>query len=210
MSDFNDQEQVDMIKGWWKRYGNFLLTVVVIVALAIAGYHWWQRRQASEVSIASMAYMSLVQSVTQKDSTGIQAKSKALIKDTPKSVYAGLAALIWAADDVRQGKFESAQSHLQWIIKNQKDADLVAIAKVRLARLYLQFKLPKKAIALLTPTSAAFAASDQMILGDAYTMQKNYKKASQAYQAAIKAMPKGAPLTDYITMKLHNLPEGSA
>lgn len=216
MSDFNDQEQVDLIKSWWRKHGTFLVIVLVIMAIAIIGYNQWEKREQTNLTGTSLAYMSLLESASKHDSVAISAKASALIKDAPKSAYAGLGSLLWAADDVRQAKYDDAQTHLQWVIKNQKNSDLIDIAKVRSARLYLQDKKPQQAIALLTPVSAAFMASDQMVLADAYAMQKQYAKASNAYKAAIKAMPKGAPLVEYVTMKLHNLPnstdslEGSA
>ncbi len=47
--DLQEQEQLDELKAWWKKYGNLILTVVTIVLLAFAahnGWRWYQRSQA--------------------------------------------------------------------------------------------------------------------------------------------------------------------
>ena len=48
--DLQEQEQIDELKAFWNRYGNFILTVVTVVLLAIAGYRgwgWYEARQAT-------------------------------------------------------------------------------------------------------------------------------------------------------------------
>lgn len=207
---YNDQEQVDMIKNWWRRHGNTLLTVIVVVAIIVVGYQWWQRRENAQLSNASMAYQSLLSSVNANDVDSIQAKAQAIIKASPKSAYAGLSAMIWAASDVRQGHYTQAKSQLQWVIAHQKETSLVDLAKVRLARLELQDQQAAKAIKVLTPVSNIYTAASQLTLGDAYLQEKRYKSAKTAYQASLKALPKGDPLTAYVTLKLHNLPQNSS
>ena len=47
--DLQEQEQLDELKAWWKKYGNLILTVVTVVLLAFAAYNgwrWYQRSQA--------------------------------------------------------------------------------------------------------------------------------------------------------------------
>ena len=47
--DLEEQEQLDQLKAFWKRYGNLLTWLLVIVLGGIAawnGWNWWQRDQA--------------------------------------------------------------------------------------------------------------------------------------------------------------------
>ena len=68
MADFmNEQEQVELIKNFWKRYGNWVLGLFVIIAFGLSGYQYWQHRQEQSLNQASEMYLSLVNSANQKD-----------------------------------------------------------------------------------------------------------------------------------------------
>lgn len=209
MADFmNEQEQVDMIKGWWKKHGNRLLTIVLIVVVGVSGYRYWTSHQKTEVANNGNMYMSLVLSANKKDAINVDAKASALMKNSPKSVYAGLAALTLAGFDVNQGKLDSAKTNFNWILKHQSNSDIKAIAKMRLARIDLAQGKPAEALKLLTPVAPNFAASAQMIRGDAYAAQKNYRQAKASYKLAAKLSTK-LPIQSIVQLKLHNLPEVS-
>lgn len=207
MADYmNEQEQVDMIKNWWKRHGNRLLILVLIVVLGVAGYRYWQSYQKNEVAKNGDRYMSLVVSAQKKDAVNIQAKAQSLMKNAPKSVYSGLAALTLGGFNASQGKLDQAVSNFEWVLNNQKNADLTAMAQLRLARIYLAQNKPDNAIKALTPVSKGYIASFEMLMGDAYAVKKDTPKAASAYQAALKAANK-LPIKPIIELKLHNLPE---
>ena len=47
--DLEEQEQLDQVKHFWKRYGNLITWVLIVVMGSFAawnGWNWWQRDQA--------------------------------------------------------------------------------------------------------------------------------------------------------------------
>ena len=64
--DLEEQEQLDELKTWWTMYGNLVTGILVVVALAVAGWqgwNWWQRQQAVK---ASAVYSSLQTAAMQR------------------------------------------------------------------------------------------------------------------------------------------------
>jgi predicted negative regulator of RcsB-dependent stress response len=51
--DLEEQEKIASLKAWWDRYGNALTSVVLGVAVAVAGYNgyqWYQRDRAAKAA----------------------------------------------------------------------------------------------------------------------------------------------------------------
>jgi len=54
--DLEEQEQIAHLKALWEKYGGFVMTVITIVLLAIAGYRgwgWYQANQAAEAAAST-------------------------------------------------------------------------------------------------------------------------------------------------------------
>ena len=39
--DLEEQEQISELKAWWAQYGNFIVTLAVVAALASVGWQAW-------------------------------------------------------------------------------------------------------------------------------------------------------------------------
>ncbi len=186
MADFmNEQEQVELIKNLWNRYGNWVLGLFVIIAFSLSGYQYWEHRQAQNLNQASEMYLSLVNSANQKDWVNLSAQAQYLMANNAHSAYAGLGALVLASADVNQNKLPEASAALQWILNNQTNQDIKDVARVRLARINLSQGEPLDAIKILTPVSQTYFISSEMVLGDAYVLLGQNDQATQAYQAAL-------------------------
>ena len=49
--DLEEQEQISELKAWWAQYGNLVVTLAVVAALASVGWqawNWYQNRNAGE------------------------------------------------------------------------------------------------------------------------------------------------------------------
>ncbi len=211
MADFmNEQEQVELIKNFWKRYGNWVLGLFVIIAFGLSGYQYWQHRQEQSLNQASEMYLSLVNSANQKDMVNLTAKAKFLMQNNSSSSYAGLSALILASAEIAQDNLSNASADLEWILVHQKNQDLKDIARVRLARINLEQGEPQDAIKILSPVSQTYFIDFQMTLGDAYVLLGQNDQAALAYQAALdqgkKISDQDPSVLNLIQMKLANLP----
>lgn len=185
----SEQDQVDLIKKFWKNYGNWVFAIFIIIAFAWSGYRYWQHREEAEKYAASDLYMSLVDSASKGDQVNLSAKAHYLMENYSGSVYAGLGALILASSDVSQQNYLSAEKDLEWVLAHQKNnIDLQSMARVRLARIDLQLGEPQDAIARLTPVDPAYAISFEITLGDAYALLGETQQAKSAYQAALQAV----------------------
>ena len=207
-----EQDQVDFIKNFWKRYGNWVLTVFVLIAFAWSGYRYWEHRQDVIQDDNSTMYLSLIQSASEGSQANISAKAHYLMQNSPNSIYAGLGALILASSDVASGNIATAQQDLTWVLDHQKNPDLLSMARLRLARISLEQGEPADAIKLLSPVPAAYAMSFNMVLGDADVMLGQIDQAKAAYQLALDSASKdnkNSAMKNLIEIKLANLPEAS-
>ena len=44
--DLEEQEQISELKAWWTQYGNFVVTLAVVAALASVGWQAWNWYQS--------------------------------------------------------------------------------------------------------------------------------------------------------------------
>ena len=52
--DLEEQEQLDDLKAWWKRWGNLVSGIVIAVCVGIVGvqgWRWWKHNQAEQASV---------------------------------------------------------------------------------------------------------------------------------------------------------------
>jgi hypothetical protein len=52
--DLEEQEQLEDLKAWWRRWGNLISGVVIAVCVAIVGvqgWRWWQHNQAEQAAV---------------------------------------------------------------------------------------------------------------------------------------------------------------
>ena len=51
--NLEEQEQLENLKAFWNRYGGFIVTLVTVIALSIAGWRawgWYQERQSAQAA----------------------------------------------------------------------------------------------------------------------------------------------------------------
>jgi len=190
----SDQEQLQLIKDWWKENGRFLIICIGVAASAYFGWNWWTASQREHAEQASALYSELISSVETK---GIESLSddayttagflvKQLKDDYSNTVYAASATLISAKLAVDKGDLEAAVSELQFSLEKGKE-DLQAIAKHRLARVYLAQENFDKALAMASyDQDDAFLSKFADLRGDIYVSKGEYPAAISAYQEALE------------------------
>ncbi len=190
----SDQEQLQLIKDWWKENGRFLIICIGVAASAYFGWNWWTTSQRQHAEQASELYSELVSSI---ETTGIATLSddalttasflvEQLKNDYGDTVYAVNAALISAKLAVDKGDLDAAASELRFSIEKGKE-DLQTIAKHRLARVYLAQKNFDEALTLASYNADdAFASKFADLRGDIYVAKGEYSSAIAAYQEALE------------------------
>jgi len=203
----NDIEQIEALKAWWKNYGNYLLVLIAIIALAIIGTHFWRGHEQQVRNQASIAYTAMINSIEHKDSQNAQAQAKLLIQQYSDTGYDSFAHLYLAKIAAEQKHYTQAAQQLNQVIKSNTDHNLATFAKLMLARINIVNQQPNQAIRILNTLTEndGFVAVKQMLIGQAYQVKSDYLQAKTHYELSFKAS-KGTPLNDYIKTLISGLP----
>lgn len=183
--DLEEQEQLDQIKHFWKKYGN-LISWVLIVALggyaSWTGYQLWQRDQAGK---AAVLFDELERAVTAGDVARVE-RSLADMKDKfGDTHYAHQSAMLAAKTLQAQDKADAARAALKWVADSAPDAAYRDIARMRLSALLLDAGSHDEALAQLsapfTPAMSGLAAD---LRGDILQAKGQTAEALTAYSTA--------------------------
>lgn len=156
-----DEEQLTALKNWWDKYGTALLSAVLVVVLAWAGWNYYQKSQFAKASNASTTFEVLQSKVEQNAFGDVAREGLKLMEDQPKSPYATATALMEAQFELEKGHTDKAIENLQWVINQNIDASLVLVAKLRMTGIYIDQKQYDKATAVLKSVDAVKLAAGE-------------------------------------------------
>jgi predicted negative regulator of RcsB-dependent stress response len=183
--DLEEQEQLDQIKHFWKKYGNLISWVLIVVLGGYAawnGYQYWQRDQAAK---AAVLFDEVERAVTAGDVVRVE-RSFADMKDKFGGThYAHQAALLAAKALQAKDKAEAARAALKWVAEVAPDPAYRDIARLRLSALLLDAGSNDEALAQLTaPFTPAMAGLSADLRGDVLHAKGQKTEAVAAYQTA--------------------------
>src|SRR5690606_34413966 len=138
--DLEEQEKIDSLKAWWDRFGNTILTAIIIVMLGILAWYGWNWYQSSQVKQA-LGYYEIVQTSAQSSDADGQARlnqaSAELKKSYEDTAYAARGALLAADFHIRAQDYDKAAEELKWVADRGNDfPELAPVARLRLASVY--------------------------------------------------------------------------
>lgn len=193
--DLEEQEQLDQLKAFWKRYGNLLTWTLIAVLGAFAawnGWQWWQRDQA--VKAASM--FDQLDKAAQAGDADQAARVFADMKSNyPRTAYTEQGGLLTAKVQFDKGQADAALTTLAWIASNAVEVQYQTVARLRAAGVLLDQKKYDDALKQLDAATAPdFAALVDDRRGDVLLAQGKKVEAKAAYTKAWKAMD---PKVDY-------------
>jgi predicted negative regulator of RcsB-dependent stress response len=204
--DLEEQEQIATLKAFWNQYGNFILTLITIVLLAIAGWRgwgWYQSRQAAE---ASAVYEQLKSAVQAKDAAKVKDAAGTLFEKYGGTAYGQMGALLAAKAYHDAGDDKAAKAPLQWAVEKAQDEEFRQMARVRLAGILLDEKAYDKALELLPMDSAGrFAGEFADRRGDVMLAQGKRDDARAAYKLALEKLDERSPMRRLVQLKLDAL-----
>ncbi|MHB1186920.1 YfgM family protein [Thiobacillus sp.] len=204
--DLDEQERLDELKAWWKRWGNLLMFGLAVVIAAAAGWRYWQNHTLTQSLEAATVYEKLTQSLAANDTKGAREAGAMLIEQYKGTAYAPRAALLLAKLNVGAKDVKSAQAQLEWAVANSKEPAIKDLARLRLAAVQLDQKQYDAALKTLSAThSDAFAFRFNDLKGDVLLAQGKPAEARTAYQAAFSKMAQDNPYRNIVEMKLDAL-----
>lgn len=204
--DLDEQERLDELKAWWKRWGNLMMIGLAVVIAAAAGWRYWQNHMFTQSMEAATVYEKLTQSLATNDSKGAREAGSMLIDQYKGTAYAPRAALLLAKLNVIGKDMKSAQAQLEWAAANSKEPVVKDLARLRLAGVQLDQKQYDAALKTLSSThSDAFAPRFDDLKGDVLLAQGKQADARAAYQAALGKMKKDNAYHNIVELKLDAL-----
>lgn len=204
--DLDEQERLDELKAWWKRWGNLVTIGLAVVIAAGAGWRYWQNRTVTQSLEAAAVYEKLTQSLAANDAKGAREAGAMLIDQYKGTAYAPRAALLLAKLNAGARDFKSAQAQLEWAASNSKEPAVKDLAHLRLAGVQLDQKQYDAALKTLSGThSDAFAFRFHDLRGDVLLAQGKQADARAAYQAAFGKMQEDNPYRNIVELKLDAL-----
>lgn len=204
--DLDEQEQLDALQQFWRSYGRIVMAVVLAVVVGFGSTKWWEYQNRTEAQSASATFNKLEAVQTVEDIDLISSLSEEIISEYGDTYYADLARLNLAKTQVDVGNSDEAIKLLRGVVDDSRDSSLVALARLRLAALYVmteQFDLAMSA--LDGDADAAMSGLFADIRGDIYAAQDLHDEARGAYQEALSLLQEGNPWVDIVQIKIDSL-----
>lgn len=201
--DLEEQEQLDQLKAFWKKYGNLITWVLIAVLGAYAawnGWNLWQRNQA----VKAGAMFDELEQVAQSGDAARTLRIFGDLKDRyPGTVYAEQGGLLTAKTQFDKGEPDKARATLEWVADKAGQPEYQAIARLRLAGILLdekKFDEALKQLGAIDVKEFQPLAADRR--GDVLLAQGKKDEAKAAYQAAWKDMEQNVEYRRLVEAKL--------
>ena len=181
-----EEQQVEVIKNWWKENGTSVIAGTVIGLVGLFGWRYYNELQQTNQEAASQAYNAMTAQLAKGDDAALE-QAKSFISAHQGDAYAELAALQLAAAAVKAGKLDLAAEQLTQVAANG-DESIKPIAALRLARVLKDQGKADEALAQLGKiNNDAFKAQVAEVRGDVLLGQGKPEEARDAYQVAADA-----------------------
>src|SRR5450432_870083 len=203
--DFEEQERIAELKGWWEDNRWFVLGAIVAAAAVFAGYRGWIYWKAGQAEQAAAMYKPLDEAVKSKDAKKVPEAAQALIASQPRSFYASEAALVLAKAAFDAGNLDEARKQLEWAMANGAEEHR-GIARVRLAAVLMEQKKYDEALKTLDGNKdQAFVPLAADLRGDIMLAQGRLDEARAAYKLAMDKSSPRNPVKNIAETKLNAL-----
>ncbi len=201
--DLEEQEQIAVIKDWWRKYGNLITTLALAILVGIAGWQAWNYYRAQQSSAASTLYAQLDTADQSNEPKKVQDIATAIVASHGSTAYAAMAQLRAAKSLAAGNDLAGAKLRLQWVIEKAKEDEVRDVARLRLAGVLLDEKKPDEALNLLeTKPVASFEGLYADLKGDILAVQGKRAEARAAYQAALEKFDTGSSYRQLLQVKL--------
>ena len=204
--DLEEQEQLESIKAWWKKHGNWITWVLIIALGCYAAYAYWGYYQRKQAAQASQLYYEMQNAVMADDNERALRVAKDTQEKFGSTAYAPMVTLVAAKMAYEDNNTDVAKEQLKWVVDNAKQDGYKAIARIRLAGILLDEKAYDEGLSLLSanfPTAFASLVEDRK--GDFYVAQNRLDEARTAYRAALVKADQNDPGRQLIQLKLEEL-----
>jgi len=204
--DLQEQEQLDDIKHFWKKYGNLITWVMIAVFGSIAAWNGWQYWQRSQAAQASAIYDEVERAAQAGDTARVERAFTDIKDKFGRTAYAQQAGLLAAKVHVDKGSSDAAKASLAWVAERASDEGYQAVARLRLAAIAIDAKAYDEALKHLQgsfPVEFAGLVADRR--GDIHQLQGQRAEALAEYGKAYQALDPRSEYRRMVEIKLASL-----
>ena len=200
------EEQIDLLSVWWDKY-KYLLGMLLAASVIFIVYRDYS---ISSSNVNEFESARLYDDFISSTLTDKKTKAKEIIDLYSDTLYADFAALHLAKISVEESNLEQAEQHLNWVIARSSSWDskfnpVRSIAKLRLAKIFLEQDSPQAALDLLKEEQTLTASLFE-VRGDAERSLNQINKAKLSYLQALE-LSNSQPIKSLISMKISDLQE---
>lgn len=151
LREVDEEVRRDQLGQIWKRYGVWIIVLVLGLLGSLAGWLWWQDQQAKAAGAAGEELSRAIDKIGVGDNAAARPIIEALKADGPPA-QAALARFLEAADQIAVGEEEKGAASLQALADDATLAQpLRDAALVKLVRLRFDAMSPDEVVAKLKP-----------------------------------------------------------
>lgn len=210
MSAMTDDEQLESLKSFTKKYGSSIIIGILVALIAFFGWEYWQKKNLAESQMQTAKVQQLMDEAQAADGDAFAKLSETadkIFKEAPDSAQAIQTQLVMAKLAYDKQDYAAAEKALQKV-ENSKvdDKGLVQVIKLRLA--YAQLAQKKYDAALKTldaVTEPAFKATADEARGDIYVAKNDIENAKKVYQSAWDALIERKEERQILQIKLESV-----
>lgn len=183
---YEDEEQLEAIRDWWRRNGRAVVAGVVIAVAAVLGWQQWNAYQERQAAAAASTYSAIAGAVSEGDLQAAANRLESLRSDHGDSPYAILASFRLARAQMNAGDAAAAAETLAWAASREAPAGLVEIARLRRAEALAGADEAAAALELLEPLpDGPLRARYLELRGDLLVASGERDAAIEAYREAL-------------------------
>lgn len=204
--DLEEQEQLDELKHFWRKHGDWISWALIIVFGSIAGWNALQYWRSNQAMQAAGLYDEVDRAARAADLVRLEQGFADMKSRYGESAYAQQTGLLVASALAEKGELEKAKSALGWVAEQAGDEGYRAVARLRLAGLLAEGKAYEEALKQLDAvTLKEFLALAADRRGDIYALSGNPAKARDEYQKAYAGLQDAGPYRRLVEVKLNAL-----
>ncbi|MGA9340914.1 MAG: tetratricopeptide repeat protein [Rhodanobacteraceae bacterium] len=203
----DEHEQGELVRQWLRENAISIAVGVLLGLGLIFGWQQWRVHRLHRNAEAAAQYQALVGALDAHRNDDADKLADALRKDYSNTAYAIFAAMRQADQSSSNGDLKAAAADLSWAHEHADGSAMKALSALRLARVTLAEGDANAAIKLLdTMPKDAYPGLAAELRGDASAKLGRTDDARTAYQNALTHFDPQAPESNFVQMKLDDLP----